>query len=302
MKRKVVQQGPSTLMVSLPSKWAKENGLRKGDEIDLEEAEGSLVLRTRRKSSLQKTSVRLADYGILSSRAIGALYKQGFDEIEVIFRTQKDMDIVNKNLNEFIGFEIVSQNTKGCVIKEVSAPIDESFELILNRTVLLLKSVAEDTYNGLSSGDTNMLKTLPARDATINKYANYCRRIINKFGYKEQHKAPMIYYVIEELENLGDEYKYLVELVLENGYRLDKAQLELLQSINTMLDLLYRLILKFEVKNAEPLSAAYYSFSSRLKQLEKTKEVKKSRVLDSLSGMSHMIMNMLGPLMTMELK
>ena len=36
MKRKVVQQGPSTLMVSLPAKWAKRLGIKKGDEINID--------------------------------------------------------------------------------------------------------------------------------------------------------------------------------------------------------------------------------------------------------------------------
>ena len=302
MRRKVVQQGPSTLMVSLPSKWARNNGLKKGDEIDLEEAEGSIVFRTLRKRILNKTSIDLKDYGVLASRSIGALYKQGFDEIDIVFRTQKDMDIVNKNLSEFIGFEMVSQTKRGCTIKEISAPTEEGFDLILNRTVLLLKSVAEDTFTSLKANDKQLLKSLPARDKTINKYANYCRRIINKYGYKNPRKTPMIYYLLEELENLGDEYKYLVELTLDNNYRLDKTQLDLLQSINDMLDMLYHLILKFDVKKAEALSRSYYDFSSKIKRLEKTKEVKKSRVLDSLSGMSRIIMNMVGPMLTMELK
>jgi len=81
------------------------------------------------------------------------------------------MNIVNKNLNEFIGFEIISQNAKGCTIKEVSESSNESFDLMLNRTILLLKSIADDTYNGLKSDDKTLLKSLPARDTTINKYA-----------------------------------------------------------------------------------------------------------------------------------
>ena len=33
MKRKVVKHGTSTLTVSLPSLWAKEYGLKPGDEL-----------------------------------------------------------------------------------------------------------------------------------------------------------------------------------------------------------------------------------------------------------------------------
>ena len=36
MQRKVIQQGPSTMMVSLPGTWIKENAVKKGDFIDLD--------------------------------------------------------------------------------------------------------------------------------------------------------------------------------------------------------------------------------------------------------------------------
>ena len=35
MIRKVIQQGPGTLMVSLPSKWVKKNGIEKGQDINV---------------------------------------------------------------------------------------------------------------------------------------------------------------------------------------------------------------------------------------------------------------------------
>ena len=44
MKRKVVQQGAATLMISLPSKWAREKGLKKGHEVNIDEDSGKLVV------------------------------------------------------------------------------------------------------------------------------------------------------------------------------------------------------------------------------------------------------------------
>src|SRR3989344_2833381 len=44
MKRKVALIGPSTLMVSLPSKFVKKFGIKKGDELDVEEKGSSLTI------------------------------------------------------------------------------------------------------------------------------------------------------------------------------------------------------------------------------------------------------------------
>lgn len=301
MKRKIVQQGPATLMISIPAKWARKHGLSKGDEIELEEENSKLVISTERKESFRKTRIDLTEYGAAASRAIGALYKQGFDEIDIVFRSATDIEIVNKNISEFIGFEIVSQTNNGCVIREISAPKEEEFKLILNRMLLLLKSLADDTYSSLKSNDKNLLKALPSRDITINKYANYCRRILNKHGYAEQKKTPMMYCIIEGLENLGDEYKGLAKFVVESRISLERTMLELLDSVNNLLDKFYRIMLKFDTKKILEFYTEYSKLELRLKRLEKTKEVKKSRVLDLLSGMSRIMMNMLGPLMTMEL-
>ena len=47
-KRKVSLIGPSTLMVSLPSKWVKEFGVKKGDEINITENGPNLLLESQK--------------------------------------------------------------------------------------------------------------------------------------------------------------------------------------------------------------------------------------------------------------
>ena len=42
-----------------------------------------------------------------------------------------------------------------------------------------------------------------------NRFTTTCRRLLNKKGYKEYKKLGPLYYMIEELENIADQYKYL---------------------------------------------------------------------------------------------
>jgi phosphate uptake regulator len=44
MKRKIVKHGQSTLTVSIPSKWAKNNNLHNGDLINIEASKDKLIL------------------------------------------------------------------------------------------------------------------------------------------------------------------------------------------------------------------------------------------------------------------
>ena len=52
MKRKIVKHGNSTLTVSLPSKWAKNNSLKQGDEIDVIENGKELILNSKKEAGL----------------------------------------------------------------------------------------------------------------------------------------------------------------------------------------------------------------------------------------------------------
>ena len=44
MKRKAIQLASQTIVVSLPAKWVRQQGIKKGDEIDVEERGKELVI------------------------------------------------------------------------------------------------------------------------------------------------------------------------------------------------------------------------------------------------------------------
>ena len=54
MRRKVIKQGPSTLMVSLPSKWVKNKNIKRGDEINLFEQGEDIIISLEKKEQFQK--------------------------------------------------------------------------------------------------------------------------------------------------------------------------------------------------------------------------------------------------------
>ena len=55
MKRKLVKQGAATMMISLPSKWIKENSLEKGSEVELEEEGSSVMISVDKKEKKKET-------------------------------------------------------------------------------------------------------------------------------------------------------------------------------------------------------------------------------------------------------
>ena len=85
MQRKVIQQGPSTMMVSLPSTWIKENAVKKGDFIDLDLRGDEITLSIttdKGKKSCKINFSRKEDY---FDRIIVKKYREGFDEVIVTY-------------------------------------------------------------------------------------------------------------------------------------------------------------------------------------------------------------------------
>jgi len=90
MERKVIQLGPSTLALTLPSKWVKEKGIKKGSELEIQAKGDKLTISSASREEIQSISL---DVSTLDKRAIGwlmsALHTYGYDEITLKYNDPK---------------------------------------------------------------------------------------------------------------------------------------------------------------------------------------------------------------------
>ena len=98
MKRKVAQIGPSTLMVSLPMKWVKENNVSKGDELNIIEDKHSLIINTSHKKNKLNIEINMSGLGSMLNRTICAIYKAGYTNINFKY-SGGSSKVFNKALN-----------------------------------------------------------------------------------------------------------------------------------------------------------------------------------------------------------
>ena len=112
MKRKVSQIGPATLMVSLPSKWAKKFGVKKGNEIDVEEDSNRLILTIGKASHTKKIDLDVRQFPSLTRRYIMEAYRSGFDDVNVTFQTIEDLKLIKEtSSNILLGFTAIIQDS-----------------------------------------------------------------------------------------------------------------------------------------------------------------------------------------------
>ena len=105
---------------------------------------------------------------------------------------------------------------------------------------MLLQDTAESVAKAVREHDTDLLQSVPYREVSINKFVNFCRRLINKRVIHDVNAGPEEYVILTLLEYLGDEYKALCARVLEYEGKRDGLP-DLLDSLAKNLATIYRL-------------------------------------------------------------
>ncbi len=254
MKRKLVKHGSATLSVSIPLKWAKHNKLEKGDEIDVEEQDHALIVRADKTGKVERKHFDISDLKRIGTRYMTSAYREGYDEIEFSYKDAGLISDIQEVLNsQIVGFEIVRQGNNFCSIKDISGLLEEGFDVAMRRIWLLLLSMAEDSYKSVIANDKEMAKNIKFRDLSINKFSNYCSRMLIKKGHDSYRKVPIYFHFLREIEHLGDDYKNLPLIYFEFNKKIKKEEVELFKEINDYLNVLYKLFYKFDAKKAEKI-------------------------------------------------
>src|SRR3989344_2877954 len=156
MKRKLVKHGQSTLIVSLPSKWVKEQGLSAGDDLIMEDCGDHLEL-CKNGSLEEEVSMDITGLDAMIPRYIFAQYKKGADVLHLSYQDQHDYDLVKSSLgHETVGYEIVEHNVHSCVVKNVGVEFG-AFDLILKKTLLLLYTQGSEILEAMRAKDRTKL-------------------------------------------------------------------------------------------------------------------------------------------------
>ncbi len=251
MTRKVIQLAGKTLLVSLPSKWAKNHNIRKGDDIEVEEKSNMLLVKSLSEVSLDKITVNMVGQSRTTiGWALSALYKSGYDEIELMMDFDK-MKIVHELVRDlFVGFAVTEQSRNRCLIRSIAKDSSAEFDQVLRRaflvTISLAESLAEHLTSNKISGDLLEL------EKTNNQLTNFCERVLIKSGFSQYRKTCFSYVIIWNLEKICDDYKYLIEVLLSQKQP-PKNLVAAVEKSSEILRAYYNLYYKFNLSTLNSL-------------------------------------------------
>ncbi|MCX6750594.1 MAG: AbrB/MazE/SpoVT family DNA-binding domain-containing protein [Candidatus Pacearchaeota archaeon] len=175
MKRKLVKQGAATMMISLPSKWIRANNLDKGDEIELEEKNNSLIISQEAKKGKKQTEINLSSLTESSIRTlITNAYRLGYNQIKLSFKDKKAIESIKDTINNnLLGFEIINKSDTSCEIENITEPSKEQFENIFSKIFLNIEDLFEITLLMLQGKKSNFEEV----EKKIQQFDNFCRRV-----------------------------------------------------------------------------------------------------------------------------
>lgn len=275
MNRKVVQQGPSTLMVSLPTKWVKENSIQKGDDIDVSEEKGRLVLTLNKKPEMLKREFSEHDFGILNKYFVNYFYQKGYDE--VLIRFESDIaDEIERRVRDLIGFEIVEKKKNSILIRALVQINEQEFETVLKKLFQITLVIGDLILE-------NKLKEAREMEKENNKYCDLCMRILFKNKYKYPENGFALFALLRELEQAGDLYKQIAidfELPLK----------DIFQQIHAYFRLYYEMYYNYDAGKVQRF------FSEKERLLEILAKREKTIAVVHLTSLVHGIFNLKGVL------
>jgi phosphate uptake regulator len=296
MKRKIVKQGNSALTLTLPKEWTKKLSLKPGDELEVEEVAGSL------KISPEMTGDKAIELNLeelnetLIWTYIIASYRLGYNSIKVKFNKQ-DFKIIQRVVDALLGMAITQQQDNTCVIKDLSSsPSDKEFANIFRRIFYLLEEMGESSLMAIKNKDKDALKNIEFQDYSINKFSNFCLRVLNK-----KNISGPLEYIISELENLGDEYARIsMELSGLKTLKINPDILKIYEEINQMFVNLHKWYYTFSNQGSVDIVEHKNKINKMIDKINpKTKE--ETILLFHLSKIVHLMINIGERVITIKL-
>ncbi len=263
MQRKVIQQGPSSLMLSIPSKWVKINNIKKGDYLTVELANNQLIILAKDQEEEKKVSLYFKKKEEYLDRMIMTKYRDGFNEIIVKYDDPEIIELIRETLRYCLGFEIIDQTASSCTIRNISEGSDQDYPATFRRLFQIMLTIANSCWEYVEKNDEKCIKTAVDLRETLTKLQQFCLRLINKQNtYSVQQKSLEFLYVWE-LGAFGKMWSSLAKKELGKKPKLSANDKQFLKDIINFTHEFYKLYYNRDPKIMHALKEKLYALRER---------------------------------------
>lgn len=248
------------MIVSLPSKWIKQFGILKGDELELVERGNRLEVSVDKPAEFKNIEMDVSRLsGGLISLCLASAYKKGYDAIMLTYSNEyineggeavKMPSFIRREAGKLIGMEVTKEAKSHCIITAVSQPAYKEFENIVRRIFLLLTNQTKELRNA-ALNEKGAMQELLENNETIKRLVAYCQRLLNKTSHLDPQEMNSRYHTLAMIELLSNELRSCASVPKKDS---DEKTLDAISRIESLIQAYYDLYFKFELKKAEAIT------------------------------------------------
>ena len=266
----------------MPRKWSQKYNVQKGDELDVEEDGNKILVQTGSGPSTREIEVDVSGLTPrLADRFMARAYQKGYDKVVVKYDKPEIAIAIQEKVNELLGFEVMEQSKDTITISSISQKLNIDFDSSLRRAFLIVLDMADACEEAYKKGDKTTLDNLYHKDFDVNKFCYFCLRFINK-GFHGEFGTYILYYLVEILEDAGDEYKALAKYLVKAKTKNKKGLLDVMAKVNELARIGYDFFYKPEKEKAVRSITVYNEVREEIRHKLSTRDIYEAAALNSL--------------------
>lgn len=280
--RKVQKTGTSTLIVSLPKKWANENVISNGSLLFISQNQnGDLLLSIDKYEHDQIVKLDIGSKsGDTLIREVIACYIAGYRTIEISSHqlTAMQKRDLHSIVNKLIGPEILEETINKVVIQDLLGTEELQADSALKRIKNMTRSMIQDALSTLIENNKELAIDVIQRDNDVDRLNLLITRqfieVLRSESIKQETLNPIIAFnymqAATNFERMADHASRIAEISSQNDYELPAEMTVELSSLSsvftTLIDESISILLKPDTQKANQL-------------IDRTNEIKKQSII-----------------------
>jgi len=222
--RRIISFGTSSFVISVPKGWIRENKLKKGDLIQVEDKKDELILTTVKDDTKKEERSIYIEVDNKSLRRISteitSAYLNNYDVINISGKQlEENSSKVKTILRNLTGMEIIKQTANKITAKDLLNLKEISIRTMIRRMDNIVRSMILDSIDGFK---TDHSQSIFDRDADVNRLGFLAQRTIRaaminqrlaKHFVISNNELMFSREIVDKIEKIGDQAKRIARRI-----------------------------------------------------------------------------------------
>lgn len=222
--RRIISFGTSSFVISVPKNWIKDNNLKKGDLIHVEDRKDELILTTGKDNTEQEEKSIYIDIDNKPmhriSTEITSAYLNNYDVINISGRQlEQNAPKIKGILRNLTGMEIIKQTANKISAKDLLNLKEISIKVLIRRMDNIVRSMLLDSIDCFKK---DHYKSIFERDFDVNRLGFLAQRTIREaitnqklakhYGVSN-NELMFSREIVDKIEKIGDQSKRIARCI-----------------------------------------------------------------------------------------